>query len=114
MHDNTRQKSDKHRQRKSSDARNDVRSDARSDARNDARGDARSDARSDQNKNTHERTPKTYSLKVSEKGCLSLCGLRRFPVSLYKSEWEVIIALVKSGAIEDFLQKYSDELKEKE
>jgi hypothetical protein len=58
--------------------------------------------------------PKCYSLKVSEKGCMSLCGLRRFPVSLYKSEWEVIIGLVKNGSIESFLDKYADELKVKD
>jgi len=62
---------------------------------------------------TPKSTPRSYSLRVSEKGCMSLCGLRRFPVSLYKSEWEVIIALVKNGSIEDFLDRYADELKVK-
>ena len=29
-------------------------------------------------------------LKVSEKGAISLYGLGKFPVSLYKSQWEFI------------------------
>lgn len=33
---------------------------------------------------------KTLSVKVSEKGCLSLYGVRRLPVSFYAEEWEAI------------------------
>lgn len=32
--------------------------------------------------------PKAITLKVSEKGALSVYGLGRFPVTLYRSQWE--------------------------
>ena len=32
--------------------------------------------------------------KISEKGCLSVYGIRRFPISFYRSEWDELIALV--------------------
>jgi len=34
------------------------------------------------------------TLKVSEKGCLSLYGVGRFPVTLYPSQWQVVVANV--------------------
>jgi len=33
------------------------------------------------------------SLKVSEKGALSVYGLGRFPVSLYRGQWERLLAM---------------------
>jgi hypothetical protein len=32
------------------------------------------------------------SMKVSEKGALSLYGLGRFPVTLYRTQWERLLA----------------------
>jgi len=32
--------------------------------------------------------PKRLSMKVSEKGALSIYGLGRFPVTLYRGQWE--------------------------
>ena len=32
--------------------------------------------------------PKALTLKVSEKGALSVYGLGRFPVTLYRGQWE--------------------------
>ena len=32
--------------------------------------------------------PKRLTMKVSEKGALSLYGLGRFPVTLYRGQWE--------------------------
>jgi hypothetical protein len=34
----------------------------------------------------------TLTLKVSEKGALSIYGMGRFPVSLYREQWERLIA----------------------
>ena len=34
------------------------------------------------------------SLKVSEKGALSVYGLGRFPVTLYREQWEKLLALL--------------------
>lgn len=32
--------------------------------------------------------PKALTMKVSEKGALSIYGLGRFPVTLYRGQWE--------------------------
>ena len=50
----------------------------------------------------------TISLKVSEKGGLSVYGLGRFPVTLYMGQWERLIGF-KDGEgevdrIRDFIQ----------
>lgn len=44
------------------------------------------------------------SLKVSEKGAVALYGLGRFPVTLYRSQWERVIEAVKSGQVERFIE----------
>ena len=36
--------------------------------------------------------PKALSLKVSDKGALSVYGLGRFPVTLYRGQWERLLA----------------------
>jgi len=41
---------------------------------------------------------KAMTLKVSEKGALSVYGLGRFPISLYRSQWEGLL-----GAKDDIL-----------
>jgi len=38
--------------------------------------------------------PKALTLKVSEKGALSIYGLGRFPVTLYRRQWERLLAHV--------------------
>jgi hypothetical protein len=48
------------------------------------------------------------SLKVSEKGAVSLYGIRRFPVTFYKSEWTRIIGHVP--AIQAFIDANVDKL----
>jgi len=45
--------------------------------------------------------PRTLSLKVSEKGAVSLYGMGRFPVTLYGSQWERL--LDSAEAIRAFL-----------
>ena len=52
------------------------------------------------------------SLKVSEKGALSVYGLGRFPVTLYREQWEKLLGL--SDQIREFIQQNSDSLKKKE
>jgi hypothetical protein len=47
-------------------------------------------------------------MKVSDKGCLSVYGLGRFPVTLYRSQWEKIIAKVPE--IQEFIKANSDKL----
>jgi hypothetical protein len=52
------------------------------------------------------------SLKVSEKGAVSLYGIHRFPVTLYKEQWAKIIGMTKE--IEKFLRENDHLLKAKE
>jgi hypothetical protein len=43
------------------------------------------------------------SMKVSEKGALSLYGLGRFPVTLYRTQWERLLAPDQVKAILAFI-----------
>jgi hypothetical protein len=52
------------------------------------------------------------SLKVSEKGALSVYGLGRFPVTLYREQWEKLLAM--SDQIQQFIQANTNQLKKKE
>jgi len=51
-------------------------------------------------------------LKVSEKGGLSVYGLGRFPVTLYKEQWIKLLDL--SDEIRTFLKSHDAQLKSKE
>ena len=52
------------------------------------------------------------TLKVSEKGALSVYGLGRFPVTLYKEQW--LRLLTVTDQIKAFIQENDDKLKKKE
>ena len=52
------------------------------------------------------------SLKVSQKGAVSVYGLGRFPVTLYKEQWEKLLAMTDS--IKAFIAKNDHLLKKKE
>ncbi len=52
------------------------------------------------------------SLKVSEKGGLSVYGLGRFPVTLYREQWEKLLAM--ADQIRQFIQDNTHLLKKKE
>jgi hypothetical protein len=54
---------------------------------------------------------KGISMKVSEKGGLSVYGLGRFPVTLYKEQWTKLLAL--SDEIKQFIATHDSELKTK-
>ena len=54
---------------------------------------------------------KEISLKVSEKGGLSVYGLGRFPVTLYKEQW--VRLLDHADAVREFLEAHDGELKSK-
>jgi hypothetical protein len=51
-------------------------------------------------------------LKVSEKGGLSVYGLGRFPVTLYREQWEKLLAM--ADEIRKFIQENDASLKKKE
>ena len=52
------------------------------------------------------------SLKVSEKGALSVYGMGRFPVTLYREQWEKLLTM--SDQIREFIRENDAELKKKE
>jgi len=52
------------------------------------------------------------SLKVSEKGGVSLYGVGRFPVTLYKEQWRRILGMATE--IEAFIEENESALKSKE
>ena len=52
------------------------------------------------------------SLKVSEKGGLSVYGLGRFPVTLYKEQWTRLLAM--ADEIRNFIRENDSALKTKE
>jgi len=52
------------------------------------------------------------SMKVSEKGALSVYGMGRFPVTLYKEQWLRLIGM--SEDIKAFIEANNESLKTKE
>ena len=52
------------------------------------------------------------SLRVSEKGALSVYGLGRFPVTLYREQWEKLLGMGEE--IRQFIQENDHLLKKKE
>ena len=55
---------------------------------------------------------KGISLKVSEKGGVSVYGLGRFPVTLYKEQWKKLLDM--SDEIRKFMEANDSQLKSKE
>ena len=58
------------------------------------------------------RTSRGVSLKVSEKGAVSVYGLGRFPVTLYKEQWTKLLDI--ADEIRAFITEHAGELKAKE
>lgn len=54
----------------------------------------------------------TLSMKVSEKGALSIYGMGRFPVTLYKEQWIKLLAIADD--IKKFIAENDGRLKTKE
>ena len=52
------------------------------------------------------------SLKVSEKGAVSVYGLGRFPVTLYQEQWVKLLDMAED--IRAFIREHARELKVKE
>lgn len=58
------------------------------------------------------RATRGVSIKVSEKGGVSVYGLGRFPVTLYKEQWAKLLDMTDD--IRAFLKEHDAELKTKE
>ena len=52
------------------------------------------------------------AMKVSEKGALSVYGMGRFPVTLYKEQWLKLLAM--ADEIKAFIEANNESLKTKE
>ena len=73
---------------------------------------ARLEAENQALKQQVERKPGELRLKVSEKGGLSIYGLGRFPVTLYKEQWTRLLDY--AGEIREFLKANDQQLKAKQ
>ena len=58
------------------------------------------------------RMAKGVTLKVSEKGGVSVYGLGRFPVTLYQEQWTKLLAMAED--IRAFIRENEAKLKKKE
>ncbi len=54
----------------------------------------------------------TLSMKVSEKGALSVYGMGRFPVTLYKEQWLKLLSITEE--LKKFIADNDAQLKTKE
>lgn len=65
-----------------------------------------------QAENAKLKVTKGASIKVSAKGAISVYGLGRFPVTLYRSQWEKLFAKIEE--IKAFILANEDKLTTKE
>ncbi len=64
-----------------------------------------------ENEALKQKTERGVSLKVSAKGAVSLYGLGRFPVTLYKEQWTRVLDM--ADEIRAFIAEHDGELKTK-
>lgn len=65
-----------------------------------------------ENEALKKRQTGSVSLKVSEKGAVSVYGLGRFPVTLYQEQWQKLLAM--ADEIKQFIEENKSKLKVKE
>jgi len=65
-----------------------------------------------ENEALKKRRSSTVSMKVSEKGAVSVYGLGRFPVTLYQEQWNKLLSV--ADEIRQFIADNQDKLKVKE
>lgn len=65
-----------------------------------------------ENEALKQTSSKGLSLKVSEKGALSVYGMGRFPVTLYKEQWLKLLGM--ADQIQAFITANEDKLKTKQ
>jgi hypothetical protein len=64
-----------------------------------------------ENEQLKARQNRALNLKVSEKGAVSVYGLGRFPVTLYKEQWTKLLGMADD--IKAFIKENDDKLKTK-
>jgi hypothetical protein len=65
-----------------------------------------------ENESLKQRRTSAVSIKVSEKGAVSVYGLGRFPVTLYQEQWQKLLAM--SDQIKEFIEENRSRLKVKD
>jgi hypothetical protein len=65
-----------------------------------------------ENERLKQKASRPSGLKVSEKGAVSVYGLGRFPVTLYKEQWTKLLAM--ADEIREFIRENESKLKTKE
>jgi hypothetical protein len=65
-----------------------------------------------ENESLKNRGSKGISIKVSEKGAVSVYGLGRFPVTLYQEQWHKLLDM--SEDIRNFIKENQGRLKAKQ
>ncbi len=65
-----------------------------------------------ENESLKRTSSRGLSLRVSEKGALSVYGLGRFPVTLYREQWTRLLDMADD--IRNFIDANQDRLKSKE
>ncbi|MEP6715180.1 MAG: hypothetical protein ABJC09_06375 [Terriglobia bacterium] len=65
-----------------------------------------------ENESLKQKRNTSVSMKVSEKGAVSVYGLGRFPVTLYQEQWVKLLAI--ADEIKGFIEENKSKLKVKE
>lgn len=65
-----------------------------------------------ENESLKKQKERGLSLKVSQKGAVSVYGLGRFPVTLYKEQWGRLLDF--TDEIRHFIKEHESELKTKD
>jgi hypothetical protein len=64
-----------------------------------------------ENEALKNRSSRELRLKVSEKGAVSLYGIRRFPITFYADEWERVLDMAED--VREFIRENKGALKRK-
>jgi hypothetical protein len=64
-----------------------------------------------ENEGLKARKPQELRLQVSQKGAVSLYGIRRFPITFYADEWDTVLGM--ADEVRTFITQHETELKRK-
>ena len=64
-----------------------------------------------ENEGLKARKTQNRRLQVSQKGAVSLYGIRRFPITFYADEWDIILGM--ADEVRTFISQHETELKRK-
>ncbi len=64
-----------------------------------------------ENEGLKARKSQETRLQVSQKGAVSLYGIRRFPITFYADEWDIVLGM--EAEVRAFIAEHETELKRK-